>query len=330
MNASRNCNIDILEAVAMILVVAQHAWSMLDLDKAELGLLCFSYQAIVTIGVPLFVFASGVLLLSREIEPLTLFFKKRLKRLLIPFLLFSIVVYAVSLFIGAYAWWDGSMQMAITKFIPLLLTGEINVFFWFVYMLLCLYFITPILQRALHQLSKSDLQLILSAWAIGLLLKQFYPAFALNDYISAIWKYLGVYISGYYVFKYCVGKQQYCYIGAISLFLLYVANVLTNCSITLIFPLTAIAIGLICLNLNVATDNSITKIVTNISRYSYTIYLTHILLIRFIYMFTEQYFGAMTNFVPLLITLPIVAIIYVACNVYSKIKILPNYIVGIG
>jgi surface polysaccharide O-acyltransferase-like enzyme len=268
--------------------------------------------------------------LSREIEPLTLFFKKRLKRLLIPFLLFSIVVYAVSLFIGAYAWWDGSMQMAITKFIPLLLTGEINVFFWFVYMLLCLYFITPILQRALHQLSKSDLQLILSAWAIGLLLKQFYPAFALNDYISAIWKYLGVYISGYYVFKYCVGKQQYCYIGAISLFLLYVANVLTNCSITLIFPLTAIAIGLICLNLNVATDNSITKIVTNISRYSYTIYLTHILLIRFIYMFTEQYFGAMTNFVPLLITLPIVAIIYVACNVYSKIKILPNYIVGIG
>lgn len=330
MNASRNCNIDILKAVAMILVVAQHAWSMLDLDKAELGLLCFSYQAIVTIGVPLFVFASGVLLLSREIEPLTLFFKKRLKRLLIPFLLFSIVVYAVSLFIGAYAWWDGSMQMAITKFIPLLLTGEINVFFWFVYMLLCLYFITPILQRALHQLSKSDLQLILSAWAIGLLLKQFYPAFALNDYISAIWKYLGVYISGYYVFKYCVGKQQYCYIGTISLLLLYVANVLTNCSITLIFPLTAIAIGLICLNLNVATDNSITKIVTNISRYSYTIYLTHILLIRFIYMFTEQYFGAMTNFVPLLITLPIVAIIYVACNVYSKIKILPNYIVGIG
>ena len=134
MNASRNCNIDILKAVAMILVVAQHAWSMLDLDKAELGLLCFSYQAIVTIGVPLFVFASGVLLLSREIEPLTLFFKKRLKRLLIPFLLFSIVVYAVSLFIGAYAWWDGSMQMAITKFIPLLLTGEINVFFWFVYL----------------------------------------------------------------------------------------------------------------------------------------------------------------------------------------------------
>ena len=283
MNALRNCNIDIIKAVAMLLVVAQHAWSMLDLDKPELGLICFSYQAIVTIGVPLFVFASGVLLLTREEEPLCKFYKKRLKRLLIPFVVFSIVSYVASLFIGNYDWWDGSFKMAIMKFIPLLLTGEINVFFWFVYMLLCLYFITPILQRALHKLSKIDLELLLLVWVIGLFLKQYYPEFALNDYISNIWKYLGVYISGYYVFKYCVGKQQYCYIGAISLLILYVLNVFTNCSITLVFPLTAIAIGLICLNLNVYNKNKVMMILTNISRYSYTIYLTHIMLIKFIY-----------------------------------------------
>ncbi len=330
MSVMRNCNIDIIKTVAMFLVVAQHAWSMLDLDKPELGLLCFSYQAIVTVGVPLFVFASGVLLLPRTIESLSQFYKKRLKRLLIPFVVFSIVAYVASLFTGAYVWWDGSAKMAIMKFIPLLLTGEINIFFWFVYMLLCLYFITPILQRALHQLSKTDLELILSAWVVGVLLKQYYPDFAINDYISNVWRYLGVYISGYYVFNYCIGKKQYFYLGCISLLLLYTVNIFTNCSVGLIFSLTAIAIGVICLNLNVTTDNFITKIVTNISRYSYTIYLTHILLIRFIYMFTEQYFGAMTNFVPLLITLPVVAIIYVACNVYSKIKILPNYIVGIG
>lgn len=285
MSKVRNFSVDIIKAMAMFLVVMQHAWSMLDLDRPELGLLCFSYQAIVTIGVPLFVFASGVLLLTREEEPLCRFYKKRLKRLLIPFVVFSIVSYVASLFIGNYDWWDGSIKMAIMKFIPLLLTGEINVFFWFVYMLLCLYFITPILQRALHKLSKIDLELLLLVWVIGLFLKQYYPEFALNNYISNIWKYLGVYISGYYVFKYCVGKQQYCYIGAISLLILYVTNVLTNCSITLIFPLTAIAIGLICLNLNLATDNSITNIVTHISRYSYTIYLTHILLIKFIYIY---------------------------------------------
>ena len=330
MNTARKCNIDIIKAVAMLLVVAQHAWSMLDLDQPQLGLLCFSYQAIVTVGVPLFVFASGVLLLPRDIEPLGLFFKKRLKRLLIPFVIFSVVAYIASLFTNAYDWWDGSIQMALMRFVPLLLTGEINVFFWFVYMLLCLYFMTPILQRALHQLSKSDLELILLAWAVGLVLKQFYPAFALNDYISGLWKYLGVYISGYYVFKYCVGKKQYCYIGVLSLLLLYVINVLTNCSIALVFPLTAVAIGLIGLNVNVANDNKTMMVLTNISKYSYTIYLSHILLIRFIYMFAEPHFGSMLNFIPLIITPFIVAVIYVACNVYSRIKILPNYIVGIG
>ena len=329
MSKVRNFSVDIIKAMAMFLVVMQHAWSMLALDRPELGLLCFSYQAIVTIGVPLFVFASGVLLLTREEEPLCKFYKKRLKRLLIPFVVFSIVSYVASLFIGNYDWWDGSFKMAIMKFIPLLLTGEINVFFWFVYMLLCLYFITPILQRALHKLSKIDLELLLLVWVIGLFLKQYYPEFALNNYISNIWKYLGVYISGYYVFKYCVGKQQYCYIGAISLLILYVLNVFTNCSITLVFPLTAIAIGLICLNLNVYNKNKVMMILTNISRYSYTIYLTHIMLIKFIYIYIYNY-GNIVSFIPLLITPFIVAIIYIGCNLYSKIKILPNYIVGIA
>ena len=133
------------------------------------------------------------------------------------------------------------------------------------------------------------------------------------------------------MFNYCIGKKQYFYLGCISLLLLYIVNIFTNCSVGLIFSLTAIAIGVICLNLNVTTDNCITKIVTNISRYSYTIYLLHILLIRAIYIVTESYFSNIAiGWVPLIVTPLIMIVFYVACTLYDKIKWLPNNLIGIG
>jgi fucose 4-O-acetylase-like acetyltransferase len=53
MHKERNYNIDVAKALAMVLVVMQHAWSMLDLDNPEFGLVCSAYRAIVTVGVPL-------------------------------------------------------------------------------------------------------------------------------------------------------------------------------------------------------------------------------------------------------------------------------------
>ena len=86
---TRNWNIDLAKALAMLLVVMQHAWSMLGLDDPSYGLVCGVYRAVSTVGVPLFVFVSGALLLPRTPEPPKVFYKKRLNRLLVPFLLFG-------------------------------------------------------------------------------------------------------------------------------------------------------------------------------------------------------------------------------------------------
>ncbi len=335
MAITRNWHIDLIKTIAMTLVVMQHAWSMLDLDDSSYGLVCGAYRAISTVGVPLFVFVSGALLLPRKPEPLKVFYKKRLNRLLIPFLLFASIMYMVSLFIGQYDWWDGEIKTALLQFLPSLLENKINISHWFVHMLLVIYLLTPFLQRAISALSQREIECILLVWMAGMLLRQYYPALNVLAYTSGLWKYLGVYIAGYYVIRYRVGEIRYFYFGLVATLLIFLLDALTDCAIQLGVPLTAITIGLLCLNIPVSYSSlfisSIGCTITNFSRYSYTIYLLHILVIRVIYVVTESYFMDMIlGWIPLLITPLIMIVFYLACTLYDKIKWLPNNLIGIG
>lgn len=246
---TRNWNIDLTKALAMLLVVMQHAWSMLGLDDPSYGLVCGVYRAVSTVGVPLFVFVSGALLLSRAPEPLKVFYKKRLNRLLVPFLLFASLMYVVSLFTGQYDWWNGDVKTALLRFIPSLLENRINILHWFVHMLLVIYLLTPFLQRALSSLSQREIEGILLVWMVGMLLRQYYPALNMLAYTTGLWKYLGVYIAGYYVTQYRVGEKRYFYFGLVATILLFLLDALTDCAVHLGVPLTAITIGVVCLNL---------------------------------------------------------------------------------
>ena len=332
---TRNWNIDLTKALAMLLVVMQHAWSMLDLDDPSYGLICGAYRAISTVGVPLFVFVSGALLLPRTPEPLKVFYKKRLNRLLVPFLLFATLMYLVSLATGQYDWWDGEVKTALLQFIPSLLENRINILHWFVHMLLVIYLLTPFLQRALSALSQREIEGILLVWMAGMLLRQYYPALNVLAYTSGLWKYLGVYIAGYYVIQYRVGEIRYFYSGLVATVLLILLGALTDCAVYLGVPLTAMTMGLLCLNLpascSPSSPSSIGRTITNFSRYSYTIYLLHILVIRAIYMVTESYFtDTIIGWIPLIITPLIMVVFYLACTLYDKTKWLPNNLIGIG
>ena len=332
---TRNWNIDLAKALAMLLVVMQHAWSMLGLDDPSYGLVCGVYRAVSTIGVPLFVFVSGALLLPRTPEPLKVFYKKRLNRLLVPFLLFASLMYVVSLFAGQYDWWNGDVKMALLQFLPSLLENKINILHWFVHMLLVIYLLTPFLQRALSSLSQREIEGILLVWMVGMLLRQYYPALNVLSYTSGLWKYLGVYIAGYYVIQYRAGKKRYCYFGLVLTVLLFLLDALTDCAIHLGVPLTAVMMGLVCLNVPASffspSQSRMRCIITNFSRYSYTIYLLHILVIRAIYLVAESYFTDMViGWIPLIITPLIMIVFYLACTLYDKTKWLPNNLIGIG
>lgn len=334
MTIARNWNIDLTKALAMLLVIMQHAWSMLELDNPALGIVCGAYRAISTVGVPLFVFVSGALLLTRTPMPIVTFFKKRLNRVLIPFVLLALLVYVMSILTGAYSWWNGDVLLAVKKFIPSLLENKINVLHWFVHMLLVLYLFTPFLQYALHNFSKREIEGVLVVWVVGMLFRQYFPNMYILNFTSILWKYLGVYIAGYYISQYRSGDNRYMYVGIVLSLILAVTGALTDCAIHLGVPLTAIFLGMICLN--IPTSASIPasiagRFITNFSRYSYTTYLLHVLLIRAIYVVIENSIPLnLIPFVPIIITPCVIVIFYVLCWTYDRIKWLPNNLVGIG
>ena len=333
MHKERNYNIDVAKALAMVLVVMQHAWSMLDLDNPELGLVCSAYQAIATVGVPLFVFLSGALLLPQPIGNLTDFYKKRLVRLLVPFVLLGGFAYVLSLLSGVYIWWNGTWKMAISQFIPRLFKNEINIFHWYVHMLLVLYLLTPFLQRIVQSLSIREYELVLLCWGILMVVKQYYPEAYVMNYISPLIKYIGVYLAGNYITQYRAENKHYLYIGIISAAAIYVLNVLTDCMLHIGIPMMAIALGVICLNLPKDRIQSLRclPIFVNVSRYSYTIYLLHVILIRLIYNLSYPYYHtSIIPYCPILTTLVVMSLFYIGCRLYDKTKWLPNYIIGIG
>lgn len=334
MTQTRNKHIDIAKTLAIFLVVMQHAWSMLGLDDPSWGLLCSAYCSVSTLGVNLFIFISGALLLSQKPEPVLEFYSKRLKRLLIPFVTLAMVAYIVSLLMGAYAWWDGTVKMALFNFIPVLLENKINIFHWFVHMLFVLYLFTPLLQRSLQSLTQRETELLLLIWVIGFLLKQYYPEMQLSKYLPSLWTHLGLYITGYYVYHFRTKNKKYLIISIFSFLLLCIINILTYCAIEITRHLATIFLGIICFNLPIFSPSSqscIGRMTIKFSRYSYTIYLLHILLIRAIYIVTESYFSNIAiGCVPLIVTPLIMIVFYVACTLYDKIKWLPNNLIGIG
>lgn len=93
----RNLSFDIIRCVAIVFVICIHSMALMD-EAANLSIFSRLVKAVldtfIYAGVPLFVMLSGSLLLGKE-ESLYVFFVKRIRRILLPFFLWSILVYAI-------------------------------------------------------------------------------------------------------------------------------------------------------------------------------------------------------------------------------------------
>ena len=126
--------------MAILLVTMLHACSMLDINNDSYGFF-FVYGSIVHCGVPLFVMVFGALLLQKPCSA-KLFFAKRFARVLIPFLFWTVPVYIIGVLTHRY----NSIQSfgdACLYFFPYLLQNDIQMYQWFVHMILTLYLLTP-------------------------------------------------------------------------------------------------------------------------------------------------------------------------------------------
>jgi surface polysaccharide O-acyltransferase-like enzyme len=166
-----NTTVDIIRVLAIFLVVFLHAtcfpysipgaitpkvvdtWWTVDI-----------YSGIGPIAVPLFVMLSGALLLDRSKvnEPMKVFFKKRFARIGIPMIFWSLFFFGYN-----YLVWGRSFS---EKLVLEGVFGGSYFHLWFLYMLVGLYLVTPILRILVSHIDTQKFKYLLVLWFVGTVL----------------------------------------------------------------------------------------------------------------------------------------------------------------
>jgi surface polysaccharide O-acyltransferase-like enzyme len=195
---------DVLRSVAAVLVVLAHAAcsylyvphppAVITMDwHAANWMLVLSRPC-----VPLFVMLSGLLLLNADAQPMSgkTFFHKRIMRVLVPLVLWSL----------AFAVWrlgfNGEKLSAI-QLVDAFVQGTLSPHLWFLYMILAMYLLTPIIQVYVRSATWQDYRYFMGLWlCVSVLFPVFQRATQMNVSIVSFLSlngFAGYYISGYFL-----------------------------------------------------------------------------------------------------------------------------------
>lgn len=189
--------VDALRVLACFLVVLAHGCDpfvgMFDTDRA--GFLTGVIASSLTrASVPLFVMMTAVVLLPLR-QPVTLsaFYRKRIGRIIVPLIFWSL---ALPVVMWAYFRWinpstaNAMIDMAYytdSALLTKLTTWVVNFNYdttplWYLYMLVGIYLVLPIVDGWLRNASRADVRLFLIVWAVSSLLPWFKMAAPLLGY----------------------------------------------------------------------------------------------------------------------------------------------------
>jgi surface polysaccharide O-acyltransferase-like enzyme len=319
--------LDIIRSIAIIFVIMLHSSD--DIGAVQNGTywVSYAYRGILDCAVPLFVMISGALLLGK-VSPIRDFVKRRFSRILLPFIFWSIVLYLIYGFLDEINLYP--IHQYTGRFFNFLMENKIHGVYWYIYMLVGLYLIAPLLQRAFSVANKNGCIVLycIVLWIAFQLIKFYYPLFEIvSRYTCSADIYIGYFIMGHYIFEY--GNQ------------IKYGRIIAIIGIVFFYSLAFLALpGLIriptdlflsiCLFLFFSTikevkNKTVLLIVGTVSRYSYAIYLTHVL---FISAFVKI---GLFRFVPVEISPLIMMSCVLLCDLFflmtlNKIPFLRKYI----
>lgn len=194
MNNQRTVYLDIIRVLACIMVITMHApIPGIGAEKHGAFLVLISYLTVPS--VPLFFMVSGALLLpcKKGITAVN-YLKKRIRKVVGPTIVFSLLYMIV----------DESINCISVLSIPFSTQG--HGILWFMYTLIGLYLLVPIISPWIRQTSKKELEMYLLLWVIT----QCYPYLSLcleinissTGILYYFTGYVGYFLLGYYLNRY--------------------------------------------------------------------------------------------------------------------------------
>ena len=190
-------NIDILRIFAFVFIVMLHTLNR------QYGLTVWmSGYAVISIGVNLFIMISGYLLLDRT-ETVKEFFRKRFFSILPLFIIFNII----------YIYFYNHSFITIKKISA--------PHFWYIYMILGLYLLTPWLRKVLQYAEKETFYVVI-LWFLCNVLNPYmqffrFPKIPFSHF--SITGFIGYYILGYYLKKYRYKLEKIPFICVIGVYI---------------------------------------------------------------------------------------------------------------
>lgn len=159
--------------------------------------------------VPIFVMISGFFLLGKD-ERITVFFKKRILKIVPKFLIYSVIFYLFTMIFKNHSF-ENSMLLKKSfyiNFIKQLLNRKIYYHLWYVYMIISIYLITPVLRKFVFWDREKNFQntkYLISIWIFFLIFIPFLNTFfKLN---IKIYEQVGEY-AGYFLLGYLIGNKK--------------------------------------------------------------------------------------------------------------------------
>lgn len=194
--------IDLIRVVAVFQIILVHLSYVIffkeDVLSANWRAANF-YDSFSRMGVPLFFMVSGFLLLGKN-EPIADFFRKRFVKVGVPTLFWSVAYLLWS--VKAYT--DGSMNplRVALSMLKVMYLGDIEIHLWFLYILIGIYLVVPILRVYVSAASRRDLTYFAVLWFLAtplLELAQRVIGLPTALVIPVVTGYVGYFVIGYFL-----------------------------------------------------------------------------------------------------------------------------------
>lgn len=231
--------LDVLRVLAIMAVISVHSTATpvenLDFIGTQHWWIGNCINGCLRWAIPIFFMISGALLLSSvKEEKIGSFYKKTFKRLVIPFLVWSVLYF---LFKHYYFMRDAKAPIEmIGLFFQELLFDRIYNHLWFMYIILTMYLLAPFLKKMIQRLTRNELLVWIGIW-IGLsfiypLICSIYNSIT-GDVLTISFLdipfftgFMGYFVLGYYLSKYEIKK--------IYKYLIYLGGFISTISVPLL------------------------------------------------------------------------------------------------
>lgn len=235
----------------------------------------------------LFFMISGALVLYRPVEHARPWLKHRLGRVVIPMVIWTLVTLLVNLAAGRLLPDDFAHRLLMIPF------RAQEGAFWFIYVVVGIYLLAPVLAAWLARCKKRDLQLYLGIWFASLFaptLAYFVPEVArVTDahygYLYHFYGYAGLAVAGYYVRRYGMFNKSPWLLVILAVALLALPVVLRATPLPSRLWSPRLSPGVVALTIVVFASIKhippcrLTSWATRLAAFTFGIYLTHKLVI---------------------------------------------------